>query len=66
MPVSADLFPDLFTPFTATATFSEAVIETVEKTLTEKNGKVYVRCLVRGKDVMAKFSLAGLCLSYMI
>lgn len=54
MPVSADLFPDLFTPFTTTATFSEAVIEAVEKTLTEKNGKPYLKCLVRGKDVMAK------------
>ncbi len=53
-------------PFTTTATFSEGVIETDEKTLTEKSGKAYVRCLVCGKDVMAKFSLAGLCLSYMI
>ncbi len=39
MPVSADLFPDLFTPFTTSATFSAATIEAVEKTLTEKNGK---------------------------
>lgn len=54
MPVSADLFPDLFDPFTTTATFSAAVIEAVEKTLTEKNGKPYLKCLVRGKDVMAK------------
>jgi type I restriction enzyme M protein len=54
MPVSADLFPDLFDPFTHTATFTAATIEAVEKTLTEKNGKPYLKCLVRGKDVMAK------------
>ena len=53
MPVSADLFPHLFAPFTTTATFTEATIEAVEKTLTEKNGKAYLKCLVRGKDVMA-------------
>jgi hypothetical protein len=40
MPVSADLFPDLFDAFTHTATFSEATIEAVEKTLIEKNGKL--------------------------
>ncbi len=38
MPVTADLFPDLFDAFTHTATFSEATIEAVEKTLIEKNG----------------------------
>jgi type I restriction enzyme M protein len=54
MPVSADLFPDLFDPFTHTATFTAATIEAVEKTLTEKNGKPYLKCLVRRKDVMAK------------
>ncbi|MFZ2280758.1 MAG: N-6 DNA methylase [Prosthecobacter sp.] len=54
MPVSADLFPDLFAPFTTTASFTSATIEAVEKTLFEKNGKPYLKCLVRGKDVMAK------------
>lgn len=54
MPATADLFPDLFEPFTETAQFSEAAIEAVEKTVTEKNGKRYVKCLVRGKDVLAK------------
>jgi hypothetical protein len=54
MPVTADLFPELFTPFTTTAVFTEATIEAVEKTLTEKKGKPYLKCLVRGKDVMAK------------
>jgi hypothetical protein len=39
MPVCADLFPDLFDPFTTTATFSAATIEAVVKTLTEKYGK---------------------------
>jgi type I restriction enzyme M protein len=54
MPVTADLFPDLFTPFTNSVVFSEATIEAVEKAVTEKNGKAYVKCLVRGKEVMAK------------
>lgn len=49
MPVSADLFADLFTPFTSTA----ATIEAIEKTLDEKNGKPCIKCLVHGKDVMA-------------
>jgi hypothetical protein len=40
MPVSADLFPDLFDAFTHIATFSEATMEAVEKTLIEKNGKL--------------------------
>jgi hypothetical protein len=40
MPVSTDLFPDLFEPFTTTATLSAPVIGAVEKTLTEKNGKL--------------------------
>lgn len=52
--ITAGIFPDLFDPFTTTATFSAATIEAVEKTLTEKNGKPYLKCLVRGKDVMAK------------
>lgn len=54
MAVTADLFPDLFAPFTETTQFSEVAIEAVEKTVTEKNGKRYVKCLVRGKDVLAK------------
>lgn len=37
-----------------TAHFSEATIRAVEKNLSEKNGKPYLKCLVRGKDVMAK------------
>jgi type I restriction enzyme M protein len=52
--LAADLFPDLFETFTTTAHFSEATIRAVEKSLTEKNGKPYLKCLVRGKEVMAK------------
>jgi type I restriction enzyme M protein len=51
---TADLFPDLFEPFSTTAHFSESTIRAVEKTLSEKNGKPYLKCLVRGKEVMAK------------
>lgn len=34
--------------------FSEATIKAVEKTLSEKSGKPYLKCLIRGKEVMAK------------
>ncbi len=51
---TADLFPDLFEPFSTTAHFSEATLRAVEKNLTEKNGKPYLKRLVRGKEVMAK------------
>lgn len=51
---TADLFPELFEPFTRTAHFPEKTIRAVESLLTEKNGKPYFRCQVRGKEVMAK------------
>jgi type I restriction enzyme M protein len=51
---TADLFPDLFEPFSTTAHFSEATLRAVEKLLSEKNGKPYLKCLVRGKEIMAK------------
>jgi type I restriction enzyme M protein len=51
---TADLFPDLFEPFSTTAHFSEATLKALERSLSEKNGKPYLKCLVRGKDVMAK------------
>jgi len=51
---TADLFPKLFATFTQTAHFDEKTFKAVEKTLTEKSGKPYLRCLVRNKDVMAK------------
>ncbi len=51
---TADFFPDLFEPFSTTAHFSEATIKAVEKTLSEKSGKPYLKCLIRGKEVMAK------------
>lgn len=51
---TADLFPDLFDGFTTTAHFSEVAIRALEKNLSERNGKPYLKCLVRGKDVMAK------------
>ena len=53
MPV-ADLFPDLFESFTRTAHFPEKTIRAVEQLLTEKNGKAYLKCQVRGKEIMAK------------
>lgn len=34
--------------------FGQAVVVAVEANLTEKNGKTYVRCLVRKKDLQAK------------
>jgi type I restriction enzyme M protein len=51
---TADLFPDLFTAFSTTAHFSEATLRAVEKTLTEKGGKPYLKCFVRKKEVLAK------------
>jgi hypothetical protein len=51
---SADFFPDLFEPFTHTAHFPEKTIRAVESRLTEKNGKPYLKCVVRHKEVMAK------------
>lgn len=39
---------------TTTAHFSEATIAALEERLTEKNGKPYLKCFVRNKDVMAK------------
>ncbi len=51
---TADLFPDIFEPFSTTAHFSEATLRAVEKHLSEKNGKPYLKCLVRGKEIMAK------------
>jgi type I restriction enzyme M protein len=34
--------------------FGETAIKAVDSTLSEKNDKFYVRCQVRGKDVLAK------------
>ena len=51
---SADLFPDLFEPFTRAAHFPERTIRAVENLIFEKNGKPYIRCLARSKDVMVK------------
>ncbi len=51
---AADLFPDLFDPFTRTAHFPEKTIAAVEQLLSEKNGKPYLKCQVRGKEIMAK------------
>lgn len=35
-------------------TFDEATIKAIEATLTEKNSKTYLKCRVRGKDIVAK------------
>ena len=37
-----------------TELFGNKIIKTVEDKLTEKNGKTYVSCLVRNKEVIAK------------
>jgi len=34
--------------------FGEVAIKAVDAALSEKNGKFYVKCQVRGKDVLAK------------
>lgn len=34
--------------------FDEAAVTAVESTLTEKNGKQYINCLVRNKEILAK------------
>lgn len=52
--LTADLFPDLFDGFTTTAHFSEASIRAIEKNLSERNGKPYLKCLIRGKEIIAK------------
>ena len=52
--ITADLFPDLFEPFTTTAHFSDAAIRAVEKTATRKGDKTYLRCLIRNREVLAK------------
>lgn len=36
------------------AVFSDTEKDAIEQTLFEKNGKLYIKCLVRGKDIQAK------------
>jgi type I restriction enzyme M protein len=52
--LSRDLFPDLFLPFSTTAHFSEATIKAVWGMVTVKNGKPYLKCLIRNKEFLAK------------
>ncbi len=52
--IAADLFPETLDPFKRTAHFDENTIRGIEKLLTRKNDKVYVKCPVRQKDVLAK------------
>lgn len=52
--ILVDLFPGLHATFTRTAHFDEKTIKAVEKLLTRKNDKPYLKCLVRQKEVMAK------------
>lgn len=51
---TSDLFPENFELFTNTTTFSADAIKSVQRTLIEKGGKPYVKCLARGKFVVAK------------
>ncbi len=52
--ISADLFPALIQPFTRTAHFEEKTIRAVEKLVVRKNDKLYLKCQVRQKEVLAK------------
>jgi type I restriction enzyme M protein len=52
--ISADFFPETIDPFKRTAYFDEKTLSAVEALLSEKNDKVYVKCQVRQKNVLAK------------
>jgi type I restriction enzyme M protein len=47
-------YSHLFAPYTQTSQFTVATVEAVQQTLSEKNSKAYLTCLVRRKAVMAK------------